>query len=319
MQRLLASSGSHQRAIPPSPSNSSPVLSPSAPSLIAAPPTLAQLSAADEAEDAPYYSDHTLVPVSSIEQQAEAILSHHAPFLIPDPLNALNLSAIAAHLSQYTLLWDFGGVGCSGFAIEASNLLYGLSLFLPTSSLYVIRSSQTCPGLPSYVYSLLAELSNKRPPAELDILISHKPPPQYPQFPYSSYNRFIRHRPAYVIGRSMTEVHSVPREWGDRVNERVDECWLTSKRQIPPFLLGGADARRLWVVGEPLDVRMWDVEERRQRLLKENGSFVPAGEESSGLTIKGRKGFNFLSVFSQLSLCTHKNFTPSFHLSLTVT
>ena len=98
----------------------------------------------------------------------------------------------------------------------------------------------------------------------------------------------------------MTEVHSVPRHWGERVNERVDECWLTSRRQVAPFLLGGADGRRLWVVGEPLDVRMWDEEEQRQRLLKENGSFVQAGEEGSGLTIKGRRRFNFLSVFSQL-------------------
>ena len=52
-------------------------------------------------------------------------------------------------------------------------------------------------------------------------------------------------------------------------------------------------------------MRMWDAEERRQRLQRKNGSFVPAGEEGSGLTIKGRRGFNFLSVFSQLANLTH--------------
>ena len=255
--------------------------------------------AAAAAEDTAYYSDHTLVPVSAIESQAAAILALHAVHLIPNPPNHLNISAIAAHVAQYSLLWDFGGVGCSGFAIEAGNLLYGLSLFLPKSSLYVIRSQHACPGLPSYVHSLLAELSSKPPPPELDIFVTHKPPSQYPTFPYRSYGRLIRNRPAYVIGRSMTEIHRVPRHWGDRVNERVDECWLTSKRQIPPFLLGGAEASKLWVVGEPLDVRMWDEEESRQRVLKTNGSFVEAGEEGSGLVIKGRRAFNFLSVFSQ--------------------
>ena len=299
-QQLAARREGHQPLFVPSPFNHS--LSRTNPLLLRITPSSAAAQRiADTAEDAAYYSDHTLLPVSAIEQQAAAVLLRLASQLIPDPPTSLNLSAIAAHLSHYTLLWDFGGVGCSGFAIEASNLLYGLSLFLPTSSLFVIRSSHTCPGLPPYIHSLLAELSNKPPPPLLDILISHKPPPQYPLFPYRSYNRFIRDRPAYVIGRSMTEVHRVPREWGDRVNERVDECWLTSGRQVPPFLLGGTEATRLWVVGEPLDVRMWDVEERRQRLQKRNGSFVQAGEEGSGLTIKGRRGFNFLSVFSQLA------------------
>ena len=252
-QQLTAGSAHPQQLDPSSVPHSSS--SASLPSSHVLPPSAATHSTAiqryadevaDKAEDAAYYSDHTLVPVSTIERQAAAILAQHAHNLIPDPPSNLNLSTLAAHLSHYTLLWDFGGVGCSGFAIEAGNLLYGLSLFLPASSLYVIRSAHACPGLPWYVHSLLAELSRKPPPASLDILVSHKPPPQYPTFPYRSYGRLIPRRPAYVIGRSMTEVHRVPRHWGDRVNERVNECWLTSKRQVAPFLLGGAEAGRLW-------------------------------------------------------------------------
>ena len=258
----------------------SPLFSNAPPTLPARAPPTPETIEADQQEDVRYYAGRALTSAAEVAEAARSAVAEHAAALIPSPPAHTNLSIIIAHLSSYTIVYDYGGVGCSGWALEANLLLYGLSLFLPASSLHAITSPWECSGLPPWVADAIHALSSKPLPANIDILITHRPPPGYTSFPSSSWGRVIRQRPRYIVGRSMTEVHRVPSSWGDAINRLVDECWLTSSQQLAPFLLGGALPSRLFVVPEPVDVRLWDAQ----------------AAEPPQLSVAGLRAFNWLAV-----------------------
>ena len=234
-------------------------------------------------EDSLFYAGHDMTSPAIVEAEATSILHLASPGLIPPPHPHLNLSSLGSLLSIYSIVWDYGGVGCSGWALEANLLVYGLSLLLPSSSLHVLTSPYHCSGLPPHISHTIHQLSTQPLPSTVDFLITHRPPPRYPRrFPYSPWGRPLLRRPHYLIARSMTEVHRIPSSWATAINSAVDEVWLPSTQQLAPFLLGGTEASRLFVVPEPFDSRLW-----------------AEGDDGGGpqVEVSGRRAFAFLSVF----------------------
>ena len=269
-------------------------------------------SPSEDAEDSLYYANRTLIPPSILHSLSHSSLLLHSPHLIPSPPPHLNLSSLVVHLSQYTIGYDFGGVACSGWALEATLLVLGLAFLLPPSSLYPLPSPWPCPGLPPWsTHALSPHPFPPAPHPPLDILITHRPPPQYPS-PFSSYpyhpwpspSPTLPSPPLYLIGRSMTEVHLIPPSWAARINQpHVDEVWLPSTRQLPPFLMAGVDPRKLFVVPEPVDVRLWDEAgvgregKDGEGEGKGEGERVVGGARQPEVRVGGKRRFNFLSVF----------------------
>jgi hypothetical protein len=124
-----------------------------------------------------------------------------------------------------------------GWAAETINFVLGLYPLIPKLGI-VAGDGCFCPGLSKHVLDTLHELQ-KRPMSRwnVDIFISHKPPTRYPKWPYDGLV-YIRDRPRYVIGRSMTEVHQVSNEWVRRIHSMVDEVWVPSTASLPAFTNG---------------------------------------------------------------------------------
>ena len=127
-----------------------------------------------------------------------------------------------------SVMWDTYA-GCTGFNIEAANLIAGLDpLFAGGVHVAAGRDGSAaerfwCQGWPDALYSVLQRAASVEPTL-IDVWVSHKPPRSYPEFPYDG-NIFYAHRPRIVVGRSMYEaVDVVPQDWSPYAS-RVDEIW----------------------------------------------------------------------------------------------
>jgi glycosyltransferase involved in cell wall biosynthesis len=160
----------------------------------------------------------------------------------------------AASMSALSVVWDIGASGCTGWGLEASNMI--LSLAPHIKRLGIITGKNTwCPGLTNIQMSILEDLRNA-PINEwgpVDVWVSHKPPPRYPrQWPYRGAVT-VNQPPLFIIGRSMTEVHRVPASWVTSATELVDEVWLPSTQSRSAFSLSGINPLQMQIIPEPID------------------------------------------------------------------
>jgi hypothetical protein len=182
-------------------------------------------------------------------------------------------------MSNLTLVWDFGGGGCSGWGLEATNMV--LSLVGHVGRIGIVAGfGSWCKGLPAASIDAL-EAMRTAPMNEwevVDIFVSHKPPQRYPTFPYRGVAHIDR-EPLFVIGRSMTEVQRISREWSARIARLVDEVWVPARHSHESFIAGGANPLQLRVVPEPIDAALYDP------------------TTTQPLAAPGLRSFNFLSIF----------------------
>ena len=87
----------------------------------------------------------------------------------------------------------------------------------------------------------------------------------------------------YKIGRTMFETDRIPTGWDARLNG-MDEVWVPSLFNKRTFAEGGADLRRLQVVGEPVDISFFDPSQVMESFA------LPDLEEDANTTV-------FLSIF----------------------
>lgn len=158
-------------------------------------------------------------------------------------------------LGNLTLVWDGYFGGCTGWASEAIRFVTPLERL---SRITIVADEHFCPGLPASTRHTLDRLRT-RDPGEVDIWISHKPPPSYPHFPYYGLLHY-RTRPAYVIGRSMAEASRINDDWVARINEArdVDEVWVPSSYLVEVFEGSGVNKGMVRVVPEAVDVAAYD-------------------------------------------------------------
>merc|ERR1712113_365919 len=89
--------------------------------------------------------------------------------------------------------------------------------------------------------------------------VSHKPPSRYPQFPYYGLIT-IQQRPSIIIGRSMTEVDSIPQEDIDRMksSEWIDELWVPSRFVKIIYVQNGIHPNKIRVIPEPININIYN-------------------------------------------------------------
>ena len=87
---------------------------------------------------------------------------------------------------------------------------------------------------------------------------------------------------AFVVGRTMFETDRLPEGWVDRLaHPKMDEVWVPTSFAARIFFDAGVPARRVKVVGEPVDVHFYD---------PERWTALP-------LPSAGARTFKFVSVF----------------------
>jgi glycosyltransferase involved in cell wall biosynthesis len=77
---------------------------------------------------------------------------------------------------------------------------------------------------------------------------------------------------------SMFETDKIPAHWIEPCNELVDEIWVPSKFNVETFNASGVNASKLRVLGEPIDVHL----------------FNP--EIATKMDLQQRRAFNFLAI-----------------------
>lgn len=183
-----------------------------------------------------------------------------------------------AAMANLTIIWDFGGGGCSGWGLEATNMVLSLAPFVGRIGI-VAGFDSWCKGLPAASLDALEAMRTAPMNSwDVDIWVSHKPPQRYPTFPYRGVARIDR-EPLFVIGRSMTEVHRVSRDWSKRIARQVDEVWVPARHSHEAFVAGGTNPLQLRIIPEPIDAALYDPISTR------------------ALAVPGLRSFNFLSIF----------------------
>ena len=168
------------------------------------------------------------------------------------------------------LFWDTF-CSCTGVNVEAISYLSSLDSYLQVRA--VADEACWCGGNPKGLQQTLLRLTK---PKGLDaavrsaipardrvrVWVSHKPPEHYPSFPYRGVINYDP-RPDYVIGRSMVETDSIPRQWAAQAlsprnkKTRVDELWVPSTFVRHAFEAAGVAHVPITVVPECIDVSLF--------------------------------------------------------------
>jgi len=188
--------------------------------------------------------------------------------LFPVPLDDDVIEVVAAQASYrirrndepLKVIWDFGAGGCSGFAIEAYNIVIPFADSSRGVDMGVILGGSLCPGLSSKDADILESLRRKPLSSwtHVDIFVSHKPADAYPTFPYHGLVT-IQRKPSYIIGRSMIEADRIHRKWFPKVNTHVNEVWVPASFLRNALLKQGVMPSRVHVVPEPVNLELLDV------------------------------------------------------------
>jgi glycosyltransferase involved in cell wall biosynthesis len=203
-----------------------------------------------------------------------------------------------ASLANMTVIYDIGAGGCAGWAVESINMIMGIHKFV---DLAIISGGDYCAGLDPAIVAVLDRLRKREIDSwdHIDVFISHKPPQRYPKWPYEGL-RNIEQRPRYIIGRSMTETNVIPKLWVQNSARLVDEIWLPSAHSFKAFVDSGAAPAKLHIIGEPIDLQLYNLEQTRPIALKTAQEF----NFFSVFKLEPRKGWElliqaFLEEFSQ--------------------
>jgi glycosyltransferase involved in cell wall biosynthesis len=172
--------------------------------------------------------------------------------------------------------YDYGAGSCTGFFIEATNIVTELEKRVPIK--IITGKDDFCLGLPQASKDALHRMLSRDFSKNISIWISHKPPPSYPRFPYTGIATYDK-EPDYIIGRSMYESTRIEKAWVSKANDLADEIWVPSKFLIKAFVDSGVDATKVRWMPEPIDVDFY------------NPKITPP------LDLPDKNGYNFLSVF----------------------
>jgi len=181
-------------------------------------------------------------------------------------------------MRDVTIVWDFGAGGCTGWGLEATNMVLSLVPYVGRFGIIAGRNSW-CPGLDPSSLQILEGL--RRQPVDtwdIDIWISHKPPQRYPKWPYRGLT-YIKREPLFIIGRSMTETHRIPSSWVRDIARLVDEVWIPSKHSVHAFTGAGVNPAAIQLIPEPIDESLFDP------------------HKTKPMPLPGKRAFNFLSSF----------------------
>jgi glycosyltransferase involved in cell wall biosynthesis len=142
------------------------------------------------------------------------------------------------------------------------------------------------------------------------VWVSHKDPGS---FPTGVYPGFLR-RPDIVVGRAMYEFNKVPANWAGK-DQYVDEIWVPSRYVRYVFEAAGFDAKKLFIMPEPVDTRQFNPEAVAPMLLPVRHLGWRLGSNRPGIVVTSavdeehhvplvpsslrglRKNFKFLSIF----------------------
>ena len=162
-------------------------------------------------------------------------------------------------LSALTVVWDFGACGCTGWSLEAMNMVLAIAPHI--GRMGIIASERCfCPGISAEQYEQL-ELLRTQPMDTwdiIDIFVSHKPPTRYPTWPYRGSFLTLKQKPLYIIGRSMTETTKITDKWVKRIQSDVDEVWVPSLHSLQAFKKAGVSVKKMNIIPEPIDPKLYD-------------------------------------------------------------
>jgi hypothetical protein len=155
------------------------------------------------------------------------------------------------------VMWDGYLASCTGWANEA---LSYIKILEPFVDVWTAADGGFCPGILANERHGLERMRlrpmprPKHGPAaasdagsgaadgdsdEIDIWVSHKPPPSFPRFPYNGL-RLYPERPPYIVGRSMAETDRIG-PVDETTRSRIDELWVPSTYLVDVFAGGGFD------------------------------------------------------------------------------
>ena len=133
-------------------------------------------------------------------------------------------------------------------------------------------------------------------------VVCHSPPDAWRPSKFPGWDQLAPCPPPnakFVIGRTMYETDSVPRDWVDRCNQ-MDSVWVPTDFHRVSFRKAGVAAHKLVVVGEPVDSAFFDPAKATPFLLPPVRPPKPtagAPPPSSSTTGAATPPFRFLAVF----------------------
>jgi glycosyltransferase involved in cell wall biosynthesis len=170
---------------------------------------------------------------------------------------------------QPQVVWSAPIFDPSGYADEARQFVLGLHTFGVPVRLAPIAWNAAKAELPTGDVETLHRLSE----LTLDtakgpvVGVSHIFPPHFQRMPGAAYH----------VGRTMFETDRIPPNWVTACNQ-MDEVWVPSDFNIETFAASGVAREKLVKIPGGIDPR-------------------PFRLDATPMTLGGRRGFNFLSVF----------------------
>ena len=107
-------------------------------------------------------------------------------------------------------------------------------------------------GLPDDEKDALHKMSQEHIDPRKSVVVCHSEPGAWhpPRWPTT---RCPPPKSRYTVGRTMFETDRLPQGWDERLN-KMDELWVPANFHIKTFTEGGAEASKLVVLGEPVDI-----------------------------------------------------------------
>jgi glycosyltransferase involved in cell wall biosynthesis len=187
-----------------------------------------------------------------------------------DPLPDDSSTAISRRDRLPTVVWHAPLFDASGYAEEARQFILGLdAVGIRTRAMPFIQWTNEQVSLPSPDKDRLGRLvTTTLTPADQPLVsVMHLQGHNFQRIPHALYH----------IGRTMCETDRIPPSWVPTCNQ-MDEVWVPCQFNVESFARSGVVREKLVKIPEGIDIERFQL-------------------DAPPLPIRGRRRFNFLSVF----------------------
>ncbi|KAJ1621952.1 hypothetical protein T492DRAFT_1065749 [Pavlovales sp. CCMP2436] len=235
----------------------------------------------------------------------------HAAILLAGYARPAGGAALATEdaLAGWEVVWMAPFLSGGGYSSEAISFVLELARLVPQLRIAQFAEPQSdafVDGLSDAQYAALASIAQRPTAAGARTLaICHSTPDVWVPSRYPGWDETAPCPPPHAeiaVGRTMYESDRLPADWAARCS-RMDETWVPTEFHRESFARSGVERAKLHVVGEPVDVELFDPARTTPldlRAATGRGPLASAsGKGAAGGGGEGRGGrpFVFLSVF----------------------
>ena len=161
-------------------------------------------------------------------------------------------------------LWMSPALSGGGYSSEALAFAQGLAELLPNFHLRQFAEhadEKFVEGLPHTLEETIDKVHEEPNAARFaGTVVCHAPPDAWKPSKFSGWDVLAPCPPrgaSHVVGRTMYETDSLPKDWVRRCN-MMDSVWVPTAFHLETFKRAGVAAEKLAVVGEPVDGNFFD-------------------------------------------------------------